>query len=154
MKGYVLSDLEISHDEVTMIDRLIAAHQEWRLLDEFVPCPGVLRPVDWDTDQWGTIGDIDGISMPRRIDAHTVALCFHTSLAPPIPVLDRMVQLGYRIEGSMHGEHLHVVYDNGVTAWIEGDTESLPESVLEDTLGLGDSIRAAGTTLLSWPMLR
>jgi hypothetical protein len=132
MEDLILNEVEILHDNVKMIKRVIDATRHCRLLNEFMPCseedPRLL--LAWRCKNWGTMQDIMNVKSVFRMNKHTVELEFDTIFAPPLPVFDRMEELGYIVQGHMTGRNLHVLRMGGATSWKDPDCDIANDSGL------------------------
>jgi hypothetical protein len=86
---------------------------------------------EWRLDNWGTKWDIYDTHC-NRIDANTLSMTFYTAWSPPIPVFDKLTDMGFDIharyldEGWMYvGEY--VDGDDWSTADVENVGEVRPE---------------------------
>ena len=98
---------------------------------------------EWRLDNWGTKWDIYETHC-TRIDANTLQLNFLTAWSPPIPVFDKLTDMGYEInaryldEGWMYiGEY--VDGDDWSTADIESIGEVRPE--LDEEFGITEMMQ-------------
>ena len=98
---------------------------------------------EWRLENWGTKWDIYDTHC-NRIDANTLSMTFYTAWSPPIPVYDKLTDMGYEInaryldEGWMYiGEY--VDGDDWSTADIESIGEVRPE--LDDEFGITEMMQ-------------
>ena len=93
----------------------------------------------WRLQNWGTKWDVYE-SHCTRFDANTLQLTFYTAWSPPIPVFDKLVDMGFEVnaryldEGWMYAGE----YVDG-DDWTTDDVESLPETYPELDLEFGIS---------------
>jgi hypothetical protein len=112
--------ITVSHDDPKVIERIIEAHERDRLFDEFLPCPvelletdsfardekiaekmlkkyGARDQYDWCCQNWGRDWDEDDESDGIILDIispNKIGLAMCTAWSPPVPFLDRLVDLG------------------------------------------------------------
>jgi len=98
---------------------------------------------EWRLDNWGTKWDIYETHC-TRIDANTLSMTFYTAWSPPIPVFDKLTDMGYEInaryldEGWMYiGEY--VDGDDWSTTDIESIGEVRPD--LDDEFGISEMMQ-------------
>jgi hypothetical protein len=97
----------VSHPDKAMIDKFVAGVEQFNLLQTFVPMPDELKEGDgwygWCVNNWGTKWDINGgASIINRTD-NTVEGHFLTAWSPPLPVYEKLTELGFDV---------HVLYDD------------------------------------------
>jgi len=82
---------------------------------------------DWRLDNWGTKWDIYETQC-NRIDANTLSMTFYTAWSPPIPVFDKLTDMGYEINARYLDEGWMYVgeYVDG-DDWSTDDIESISE---------------------------
>ena len=82
---------------------------------------------DWRLDNWGTKWDIYETHC-TRIDANTLSMTFYTAWSPPIPVFDKLTDMGYEINARYLDEGWMYVgeYVDG-DDWSTDDIESISE---------------------------
>ena len=117
-------------DEPTVIP---LTHPGSRLFKHFKPLPEeiikefagkeVTRPlwVVWCEEHWGTVRDVGANDVGndlQRESANEVQIRIVTASAPPIPVFNHWVELGYDVFGSMDSDSgsFSLVYANGRVA--------------------------------------
>jgi len=105
----------ISHNDPAMIAELIDSFSEEKTFEHFIPLPDYGWDYDWCVEHWGTKWDIN--SPQYTLDGPTmVEATFLTAWAPPIPVFERMKNLGYTVKADY--------WDEGgffVGIWNDGD---------------------------------
>jgi len=145
----------LSHDDSQQIDMIynIMNTDDTPLCQTLIPMPKALEGTqglsdspnwyDWRLQNWGTKWDVYETHC-TRIDANTLQLTFYTAWSPPIPVFDKLVDMGFEVnaryldEGWMYaGEYIN--YDD----WTTDDVESLPETYPDLDLEFGISDRMA-----------
>jgi len=97
---------------------------------------------DWRLENWGTKWDVYETHC-TRIDANTLNLTFYTAWSPPIPVFDKLVDMGFEVTARYHDEGWGYIgeYTDG-DDWCTTDVESVvteyPE--LDYEFGISESI--------------
>ena len=98
----------LSHADSKMIDDIynVMNTEDTELLQHIKPMPkeleGTTAPsdspnwYDWCIENWGTKWDIYDAHCDR-IDANTLQLYFNTAWSPPIPVFDKLVDMGFEV---------------------------------------------------------
>ena len=86
---------------------------------------------EWRLDNWGTKWDIYETHC-TRIDANTLSMTFYTAWSPPIPVFDKLVDMGFEVNARYLDEGWMYIgeYDNGedwTTDNVEGVVDTRPE---------------------------
>ena len=98
---------------------------------------------EWRLDNWGTKWDIYETHC-TRIDANTLQLNFLTAWSPPIPVFDKLTDMGYKINARYLDEGWMYIgeYTDGID-WSTADIESIgkvrPE--LDDEFGISEMMQ-------------
>ena len=94
----------LSHDDSQMIDDIynVMNTEGTELCHHLIPEPrdDENEPTsgwyEWRLDNWGTKWDVYETHC-TRIDANTLNLNFYTAWSPPIPVFDKLVDMGFEI---------------------------------------------------------
>jgi len=140
----------LSHDDSQKIDMIynIMNTDDTPLCQTLIPMDEALLDNDahaddgwytWRLQNWGTKWDVYE-SHCTRIDANTLQLTFYTAWSPPIPVFDKLVDMGFEVnaryldEGWMYAGE----YVDG-DDWTTDDVESLPETYPDLDLEFGIS---------------
>ena len=141
----------LSHDDSQQIDMIynIMNADDTPLCQTLIPMPKALEGTqglsdspnwyDWRLQHWGTKWDVYETHC-TRIDANTLQLTFYTAWSPPIPVYDKLVDMGFEVnaryldEGWMYAGE----YVDG-DDWTTDDVESLPETYPDLDLEFGIS---------------
>lgn len=137
----------LSHDDSKMIDDIynVLNTEDTELLNHIIPMPKELEDTtspsdtpnwyDWRIENWGTKWDIYNATCDR-MDANTLVLRFDTAWSPPMPVYDKLVDMGFDVnaryldEGWMYiGEYIDG--DDWCTDDVESVVENYPELDLE-----------------------
>ena len=139
----------LSHADSQKIDDIynVMNTDDASLLQHIIPMNEALLDggdwYEWRLDNWGTKWDIYETHC-TRIDANTLSMTFYTAWSPPIPVFDKLTDMGYEInaryldEGWMYvGEY--VDGDDWSTADVENVGEVLPE--LDDEFDITMTIK-------------
>jgi len=137
----------LSHDDSQQIDKIynVMNTDDTELCHYLIPEPrdDAGEPTsgwyDWRLEHWGTKWDVYETHC-TRIDANTLQLTFYTAWSPPIPVYDKLVDMGFEVnaryldEGWMYAGE----YVDG-DDWTTDDVESLPETYPDLDLEFGIS---------------
>ena len=97
---------------------------------------------NWRLNNWGTKWDVYETHC-TRIDANTLQLYFYTAWSPPIPVFDKLVDMGFEVNARYLDEGWMYIgeYTEGED-WCTDDVESVvndyPE--LDDEFGISEYI--------------
>ena len=139
----------LSHDDTQMIDMIynIMNTEDTPLCDTLIPMDEALLDgegwYDWRIDNWGTKWEIYDATCDR-MDANTLSLDFYTAWSPPMPIYDKLVDMGFEVtaryldEGWMYiGEY--VDGDDWCTDDVESVVDHYPE--LDYEFSIGDSIQ-------------
>jgi len=145
----------LSHDDSQKIDNIynIMNTDDTSLCQTLIPMPKALEGTeglsdgpnwyDWRLGHWGTKWDIYNATC-ERMDENTLVLTFDTAWSPPIPVYDKLVDMGFEVsaryldEGWLYiGEYIDG-YD-----WSTGDVESIGTEYPDLDLEFGISDRMA-----------
>jgi len=86
---------------------------------------------DWRLDNWGTKWDVYETHC-TRIDANTLNLNFYTAWSPPIPIYDKLVDMGFEVTARYLDEGWGYIgeYTDG-DDWSTTDVESVVEDYPE-----------------------
>ncbi len=138
----------LSHDDSQMIDNIynVMNTDDTELCHYLIPeerdHAGEPRGdwYNWRLDNWGTKWDVYETHC-TRMDANTLVLNFYTAWSPPIPVYDKMVDMGFEVnaryldEGWMYiGEYTDG--DDWSSFEVESVIDDYPDLDLE--FGIGD----------------
>ena len=139
----------LSHTDSKMIDDIynVMNTDDASLLQHIIPMNESLFDggdwYNWRLDNWGTKWDIYETHC-NRIDANTLSMTFYTAWSPPIPVFDKLTDMGYQVnaqyldEGWMYvGEY--VDGDDWSTTDVDNIGEVRPE--LDDEFDISMSIK-------------
>src|SRR6056300_1253603 len=141
----------LSHDDTQMIDNIynIMNTDDTELCNYLVPEPrdDAGEPTsgwyDWRLEHWGTKWDIYNATCDR-MDANTLVLSFDTAWSPPIPVFDKLVDMGFEVSARYLDEGWMYIgeYIDG-NDWSTGDVESVVTEYPDLDLEFGISDRMA-----------
>ena len=96
----------------------------------------------WRLDNWGTKWDIYDAHCDR-IDANTLQLYFNTAWSPPMPIYDKLVDMGFEVTARYLDEGWGYIgeYVSG-DDWCIGDVESVAEHYpeLDEEFGISERI--------------
>ena len=145
----------LSHDDSQKIDMIynIMNTEDTPLCQTLIPMPKELEGTegfsdspnwyDWRLDNWGTKWDVYEAHC-TRVDANTLQLNFLTAWSPPIPVFDKLTDMGFDVharyldEGWMYvGEYT----DEG--GWFTEDFDTLADvrPDLDDEFGISEMMQ-------------
>jgi len=137
----------LSHDDSQQIDNIynIMNTDDTELCNYLVPEPrdDAGEPTsgwyDWRLQHWGTKWDIYNATCDR-MDANTLVLSFDTAWSPPIPIYDKLVDMGFEVNARYLDEGWLYVgeYIDG-NDWSTGDVESVVTEYPELDLEFGIS---------------
>ena len=144
----------LSHDDSQMIDDIynVMNTEDAELCNHLIPMPkeleGTTSPsdtpnwYDWRLENWGTKWDVYETRCDR-IDANTLQLYFYTAWSPPIPVFDKLVDMGFEVNARYLDEGWGYIgeYNDG-DDWSTTDVESVVEDYpdLDLEFGIGERI--------------
>ena len=140
----------LSHDDSQMIDNIynVMNTENTELCHYLIPEPrdDEGEPTsgwyDWRLENWGTKWDVYETHC-TRMDASTLVLNFYTAWSPPIPVFDKLVDMGFEVTARYLDEGWMFIgeYTDG-DDWCTGDVENVvndyPE--LDDEFGISEYI--------------
>ena len=147
----------LSHADSKMIDDIynVMNTEDTGLLNHITPMPKELEGTSgfdengatgwysWRLDNWGTKWDIYETHC-TRIDANTLSMTFYTAWSPPIPVFDKLTDMGYEINARYLDEGWMYVgeYVDGFD-WSTADVESISEvrPELDDEFGISEMMQ-------------
>lgn len=121
MPNWCMNSVTISHSDPAMVDRAAAALSRGELLQEFVPCPAVLREqsapqtdpelarrfteqfghsdwYSWCVAKWGTKWDIGGEGVDIDRKGNSIQAGFDSAWAPPIQAFEQLCAQGFDID--------------------------------------------------------
>lgn len=137
----------LSHDDSQQIDNIynVMNTDDTELCNYLVPEPrdDAGEPTsgwyDWRLEHWGTKWDIYNATCDR-MDANTLVLSFDTAWSPPIPIYDKLVDMGFEVNARYLDEGWLYVgeYIDG-NDWSTGDVESVVTEYPELDLEFGIS---------------
>ena len=141
----------LSHDDSQMIDDVynVMNTEGTELCHHLIPEPrdDENEPTsgwyDWRLDNWGTKWDVYEAHC-TRIDANTLDLNFYTAWSPPIPIYDKLVDMGFEINARYLDEGWGYIgeYTDG-DDWSSVEVESVVEDYPDLELAFGISERIA-----------
>ena len=141
----------LSHDDSKMIDDIynVMNTEGTELCHHLIPEPrdDAGEPTsgwyEWRLDNWGTKWDVYNVHM-TRMDDNTLVMSFDTAWSPPIPVFDKMVDMGYEINARYLDEGWGYIgeYTDG-DDWSSFEVESVVEDYPELDYEFGISERIA-----------
>lgn len=139
----------LSHADSKMIDDIynVMNTDDASLLQHIIPMNEALLDggdwYEWRLDNWGTKWDIYETHC-TRIDANTLSITFYTAWSPPIPVFDKLTDMGYEINARYLDEGWMYVgeYVDGFD-WSTADVESISEvrPELDDEFGISEMMQ-------------
>ena len=133
----------LSHADSQMIDDIynVMNTEDTELCNHLIPMPkeleGTTSPsdtpnwYDWRLENWGTKWDVYETQC-TRINANTLQLYFYTAWSPPIPVFDKLVDMGFEVNARYLDEGWGYIgeYNDG-DDWSTTDVESVVEDYPE-----------------------
>ena len=140
----------LSHDDSQMIDNIynVMNTGDTELCNYLIPEPrdDAGEPTsgwyDWRLEHWGTKWDIYNATC-ERMDENTLVLSFDTAWSPPIPVYDKLVDMGFEVNARYLDEGWGYIgeYVNG-DDWCTNDVESVAEHYpeLDEEFGISELI--------------
>ena len=140
----------LSHDDSQQIDMIynVMNTEGTELCHHLIPEPrdDENEPTsgwyDWRLENWGTKWDVYNVHMTRMGD-NTLVMSFDTAWSPPIPVFDKMVDMGYKVTARYLDEGWGYIgeYNDG-DDWSTTDVESVVEDYpdLDLEFGIGERI--------------
>jgi len=137
MPNHTDNRVTLSHADSQKIDAIynVMNTDDTELLNHIIPMPPEEEIAsgwyDWRLDNWGTKWDIYETHC-NRIDANTLSMTFYTAWSPPIPVFDKLVDMGFEVNARYLDEGWMYIgeYDNGedwMTDNVEGVVDTRPE---------------------------
>ena len=152
----------LSHDDSQKIDMIynIMNTEDTPLCQTLIPMDEKLLEIsgfsdnyevqgwyEWRLDNWGTKWDIYDANC-TRMDANTLVLSFLSAWSPPIPVFDKLVDMGFEVNARYLDEGWMYIgeYDNSedwMTDNVEGVVDTRPE--LDDEFGISQYLEEIDT---------
>jgi hypothetical protein len=97
---------------------------------------------DWRLEHWGTKWDIYNATCDR-MDANTLQLYFYTAWSPPMPIYDKLVDMGFEVTARYLDEGWGYIgeYVDG-NDWCTDEVESVAENYpeLDEEFGISERI--------------
>ena len=148
----------LSHDDTQMIDMIynIMNTEDTPLCQTLIPMDEKLLEIsgisdnyevqgwyEWRLENWGTKWDVYETQC-TRINANTLQLYFYTAWSPPIPIFDKLVDMGFEINARYLDEGWGYIgeYTDG-DDWSSVEVESVVEDYPDLDLEFGISERIA-----------
>jgi hypothetical protein len=147
----------LSHDDSQQIDMIynIMNTENTPLCQTLIPMDEKLLEIsgisdnyevqgwyDWRLENWGTKWDVYETQC-TRINANTLQLYFYTAWSPPIPIFDKLVDMGFEVNARYLDEGWGYIgeYTDG-DDWSTVDVESVVEDYpdLDLEFGIGERI--------------
>jgi len=143
----------LSHDDSQQIDMIynIMNTEDTPLCQTLIPMDEALLDNDahaddgwytWRLQNWGTKWDVYETHCTRMY-ANTLALNFYTAWSPPIPVYDKLVDMGFQVNARYLDEGWMYIgeYIDGED-WCTDDVESVAEHYpeLDEEFGISERI--------------
>lgn len=147
----------LSHDDSQQIDMIynIMNTEDTPLCQTLIPMDEKLLEIsgisdnyevqgwyDWRLENWGTKWDVYETQC-TRINANTLQLYFYTAWSPPIPIYDKLVDMGFEVNARYLDEGWGYIgeYTDG-DDWSTTDVESVVEDYpdLDLEFGIGERI--------------
>jgi len=140
----------LSHDDSQQIDMIynIMNTDDTPLCQTLIPMDEALLDNDahaddgwytWRLENWGTKWDVYETQC-TRINANTLQLYFYTAWSPPIPIYDKLVDMGFEVNARYLDEGWGYIgeYNDGddwSTTDVESVVEDYPDLDLEFDIG-------------------
>ena len=147
----------LSHDDSQQIDMIynIMNTEDTPLCQTLIPMDEKLLEIsgisdnyevqgwyDWRLENWGTKWDVYETHC-TRIDANTLNLNFYTAWSPPIPIFDKLVDMGFEVTARYLDEGWGYIgeYTDG-DDWVSTDVESVVDDYpdLDHEFGISERI--------------
>jgi len=159
MPNWCYNSLSVSHEDPAMIERFVAAVENDRLLNEFVPMPEELRSTtspsptneslvekygvsdwySWSVENWGTKWDISD-ACADCIDKNSVTAGFNTAWSPPIEFYQKLETLGFTVdatyteEGMGFAGHFENIIDDCIDLNFDDKSQGWIDQIDDETL--------------------
>jgi len=147
----------LSHDDSQQIDMIynIMNTEDTPLCQTLIPMDEKLLEIsgfsdnyelqgwyEWRLENWGTKWDVYETHC-TRMDANTLVLNFYTAWSPPMPIYDKLVDMGFEVTARYLDEGWGYIgeYTDG-DDWCTTDVESVVEDYpeLDDEFGISEYI--------------
>ena len=147
----------LSHDDSQQIDMIynVMNTEDTPLCQTLIPMDEKLLEIsgisdnyevqgwyDWRLENWGTKWDVYETQC-TRINANTLQLYFYTAWSPPIPIFDKLVDMGFEVNARYLDEGWGYIgeYTDG-DDWSSVEVESVVEDYpdLDLEFGIGERI--------------
>ena len=150
MPNHTENRVILSHNDSQQIDAIhnVMNTDNAELCHHLIPEPlddnGVSAEgwYDWRCDNWGTKWDIYNTQC-SRMDDNTLVMSFNTAWSPPIPIFDKLVDMGFEVDARYLDEGWMYIgeYVNGED-WSTQDVDNIgsirPE--LDDEFGISQMV--------------
>lgn len=144
MPNWCFNTITISHEDPAMIQRLVKASEDDKVLTEFLPCPEGTDWYDWQVENWGTKWDI-GFNDPYVFnEGKSLSSSFDSAWSPPISAYEKLKEMGFVIEATYHepgmcyagiwsdGDDCQVDYDFSDPNWRDDMPDDIVDMLEED----------------------
>lgn len=148
MPNWCLNKLTVQHDDPSMIQRFIKAYNAGKTCNEFIPVPeGYYENgqwYDWCVDNWGTKWDVgadegtekeEQYGLKGTVVGNQVCCSFDSAWSPPIPLYDKLIELGYKVEATYFepGMSYCGIYEDGHDTYVDYRSKrEIPMAVWND----------------------
>jgi len=136
------------HKDSQQIDMIynIMNTDDTELLNHIIPMPPEEEIAsgwyDWRLEHWGTKWDIYNATC-ERMDANTLVLNFYTAWSPPMPVYEKLTDMGFEVTARYLDEGWGYIgeYVDG-NDWCTDEVESVAENYpeLDEEFGISERI--------------
>lgn len=134
MPNWCSNTATLSHEDSTMIDRVVEGFRNEKLLNTFIPLPESEKDnwYQWQISNWGTKWDVGSSRLNtnelERVDDNTVTVRFDSAWSPPIEAYRKLIDLGFDIDA--------MFYEPGMNFFGEfnNDDDLLQMEIEENTL--------------------
>ncbi len=89
-----------SHNDTSLMEKLVNAVNLNQLLSEFIPFPENDSELlqDWCTKNWGTKWELEDIKLTKNSDPYSITIEFYSAWSPPLGFYQVMRKKGYNIK--------------------------------------------------------
>ncbi|NBS40877.1 MAG: hypothetical protein EBS73_16835 [Betaproteobacteria bacterium] len=134
MPNWCSNNLTLRHKDTAKLNEAIAAFEDGRFFEHFVPLPDGKWDYGFCCDNWGTKWDTGGEnSVVSALGDNTYGFNFDTAWSPPIEVYRVMCAQGFEIEATYHEQY------NGETSSTVRDVVGAD---LDDEYGISEGLES------------
>jgi hypothetical protein len=149
MPNWCSNNLTLRHKDTAKLNEAIAAFEDGRFFQHFVPLPDGKWDYGFCCENWGTKWDAGGEnSVVSALGNNTYSFNFDTAWSPPIEVYRAMREQGFDVVATYYEPGIAFVgkWDNGVDDCYEygGETSATVRDLigpeLDDEYGISESM--------------